>query len=205
MKLVETRSNQTYTAPRVLLRSGTLLVVLLVAGMDAFVMTQQRRYKNIMLHSTTKSEPRNGSARQPSPIQAATRHACLSRMSASDDVDTTSTVTIQDKNGLSLTLGSLVRVTRPNLRAFHVAPKARGSFDEESKTFQPNPESKALVLPVGLRGIVTKLIDVEQTVLSANFPVEVQFTPGEYTEEGYDAPVSFKMHFGVKEIECVPE
>jgi hypothetical protein len=40
-------------------------------------------------------------------------------------------------------------------------------------------------------------------VISANFPVQVKFQPGEHVEEGYDAPMPFLMHFLPEELECI--
>eukprot|EP00429_Kryptoperidinium_foliaceum_P010017 CAMPEP_0176001370 /NCGR_PEP_ID=MMETSP0120_2-20121206/86_1 /TAXON_ID=160619 /ORGANISM="Kryptoperidinium foliaceum, Strain CCMP 1326" /LENGTH=172 /DNA_ID=CAMNT_0017333905 /DNA_START=129 /DNA_END=647 /DNA_ORIENTATION=+ len=113
--------------------------------------------------------------------------------------------TIEDKNGQEIAVGSIVRVRKENLKAYQVPPKARGSFNDK-KEFVPASEdggrsTQCLELPVGMRGVVTKVTDTE--VLSANFPIAVKFTPGENADEGYDPPAPFVMHFGDNEIECV--
>jgi hypothetical protein len=84
--------------------------------------------------------------------------------------------------------------------------KGMGSFNE-LKEFVPasgdgGRAKNCLILPQGIRGVVTKLYD-KNSSLSANFPVQVKFSPGEYTDEGYDPPVPFVMHFGLREIEAV--
>jgi len=112
---------------------------------------------------------------------------------------------IQDKNGKPLSIGSVVRVAKEGLKAYQVPPKGRGTFNDD-KEFVPAPSNgeratKCLVIPEGMHGVVTKIIAAE--ALSANFPVAVQFVPGENSEEGYDPPVRFAMHFGATEIECV--
>ena len=61
---------------------------------------------------------------------------------------------------------------------------------------------KNLVLPVGMRGVVTKVYDSEGAV-SSNLPVQVKFVPGQHVEEGFDPPVPFLMHFETFEIDAV--
>jgi hypothetical protein len=108
----------------------------------------------------------------------------------------------RDRNGKEFRVGGIVRVTESGLKAYQVVPKARGSYDASTKAFVPDANAKYLVLPVGLRGAVTKVYDVEE--ISANFPIQVRFAPGENSdEEGYDPPVAFLMHFLPDEIECV--
>jgi len=102
-------------------------------------------------------------------------------------------------------VGSVVRVVAEDLKAFQVPPKAYGSFNSKKK-FVPAPEggdrkTQNLVLPVGLRGIVTRIYNDAE--LSANFPVQVKFIPGEHVEEGFDSPVQFMAHLSPKEVEVV--
>lgn len=115
-------------------------------------------------------------------------------------------ITLEDKNGKLLTVGSIVRVAVDNLKAYQVSVKGIGKFNE-FKQFVPasldgERATNCLILPAGIRGVVTKLYDKESS-LSANFPVQVKFVPGEYTDEGYDPPVPFVMHFGIREIEAI--
>lgn len=114
--------------------------------------------------------------------------------------------TIEDKNGKTIKAGSIVRVIAKNLKAHQVPVEARGSFNDE-KQFVPVRDDapraqRNLEVPIGMRGVVIKIIN-KTARLSANFPIQVQFTPGENTEEGYDSPAPFVMHFGADEIEAV--
>lgn len=108
---------------------------------------------------------------------------------------------VKDANGKVFEIGCDVRVVADNMKAFQVSPKGRGYFNDQ-KEFVPveeGPPSKYLLLPVGLRGTVTKVYNVDE--ISANFPVQVKFTPGSGGD--YDPPVTFLMHFECDEIECV--
>jgi hypothetical protein len=112
--------------------------------------------------------------------------------------------TLEDANGKVISLGIIVRVAREGLKAYQVPPKGKGSFDSDKK-FVPMPADslrgfRSLKLPVGIRGVVTKVYDERQ--IGANFPIQVKFVPGQNTDEGYDPPVSFLMHFLADEIEC---
>mmetsp|Transcript_24083 Transcript_24083/g.33660 ORF Transcript_24083/g.33660 Transcript_24083/m.33660 type:complete len:181 (-) Transcript_24083:118-660(-) len=111
----------------------------------------------------------------------------------------------KDKNGIDFVVGSVIRVTAENVKAFQVPPKGFGTFDE-SKAFVPASNTgerglKNLALPIGLRGVVTKVYDIDE--VSANWPIQVKFMPGKNTDEGYDPPVAFLMHFEEHELECV--
>jgi hypothetical protein len=108
-----------------------------------------------------------------------------------------------DKNGREFTEGSIVRVCVDELKAYQVNAKAQGSYNDQ-KIFVPDTsdsKKKSLLVPRGLRGCVVKVYD--EDVISANLPIVVQFTPGENTEEGYDPPAAFRMHFTPQEVECV--
>jgi hypothetical protein len=108
-----------------------------------------------------------------------------------------------DKNGREFTEGSIVRVCVDELKAYQVNAKAQGSYKDQ-KIFVPDTsdsKKKSLLVPRGLRGCVVKVYD--EDVISANLPIVVQFTPGENTEEGYDPPAAFRMHFTPQEVECV--
>mmetsp|Transcript_2565 Transcript_2565/g.7134 ORF Transcript_2565/g.7134 Transcript_2565/m.7134 type:complete len:223 (-) Transcript_2565:359-1027(-) len=114
-------------------------------------------------------------------------------------------ITMEDNNGNTIRMGSIIRVSSDGVRAFQVAAKARGYFDDD-KNFVATPDvtqriDKCLRLPVGLRGVVNKMYDVDD--ISANSPVRAKFVPDEHTEEGYSSPVAFLMHFGPEEIEVV--
>ena len=102
-------------------------------------------------------------------------------------------------------VGAVVRIAAEGIKAYQVKPKGFGKFDE-NKNFVPalkgGPrDTKNLVVPVGMRGVVTKVYDVDD--ISANFPIQVKFTPGENTDEGYDPPIPFIMHLLPEELELV--
>lgn len=104
-----------------------------------------------------------------------------------------------DKNGKEFAEGQMVRICKEGLKAYQVSPKAKGSFD--ASKFVPDSSLPYLILPVGLRGVVTKVYDTES--ISANFPIRVKFEPDVLTEEGFSAPVTFLMHFAPLEVEIV--
>ncbi|CAB9503419.1 expressed unknown protein [Seminavis robusta] len=97
-------------------------------------------------------------------------------------------------------IGSVVQVTAKGIKAFSVPAAACGAFDDDKKTFVPSAEkdvkAKAfLVVPVGLVGEVTKVIDSH---LSASHPIQVKFDPEAQTD--YKIPVGFTFHFSEKEV-----
>ena len=111
---------------------------------------------------------------------------------------------LKDKGGNVFEVGGVVRVASEKLKAYQVPVDGHGSFNDD-KQFVKAPEdgpraSKNLVLPVGFRGVITKIYDTSD--ISANFPIQVKFTPGENVDEGFDPPVPFIMHFSPREIEC---
>uniref|UniRef100_A0A7S2A786 Ferredoxin thioredoxin reductase alpha chain domain-containing protein n=1 Tax=Trieres chinensis TaxID=1514140 RepID=A0A7S2A786_TRICV len=110
-----------------------------------------------------------------------------------------------DSNGTELAEGQIVRVIVA-MKAFHVPKKDRGKFDPETKAFVPAETDKkrgdnCLEVPVGMRGVVTRVYDTND--ISASHPVLVKFAPGEHSGDGYDPPATFLMHFRSKEVEVV--
>lgn len=166
-----------------------LLLQLLPTCSGFFAVTSSR---TIVVHSSVVSKK--------SRHIKATLFNSVDRMAAAERQ-----LTIDDKNGDSISVGCVVRVAAENLKAYQVPAKGYGKFNE-NKEFVPataggERETKSLLLPVGLRGVVAKVYNVE--AVSSNFPIQVKFTPGENTDEGYDPPVAFLMHFGSREVECV--
>jgi hypothetical protein len=111
---------------------------------------------------------------------------------------------VEDKNGKAIGVGAVIRVAVDNLKAYQVPAKGQGYFND-GKEFVLGPgdgerRTKNLKLPVGLRGVVTKVYDIDH--ISANHPIVVKFMPGNNVDEGYDPPVAFIMHFSPEEIEC---
>ncbi len=119
---------------------------------------------------------------------------------------TTEIAPVLDAKGQVVTVGAVVRVAVGGLEAYQISPKAKGAFNEKKEFVPDTSESlpigrRCLLLPVGLRGVVNKLYNVDE--VSANFPIQVKFTPGSHTEEGYDTPAAFLMHFDTHEVEVV--
>lgn len=107
---------------------------------------------------------------------------------------------VHDAKGQTISVGTVVRVVQENLKAYQVPPKGQGSFNEQ-REFVPREDGDQrpyLLLPLGLKGIATKVYD--ENAVSANFPVQVKFEPGKYNDE-YDPPVPFSMHFLPEEVE----
>eukprot|EP00565_Helicotheca_tamesis_P007737 CAMPEP_0185737884 /NCGR_PEP_ID=MMETSP1171-20130828/31515_1 /TAXON_ID=374046 /ORGANISM="Helicotheca tamensis, Strain CCMP826" /LENGTH=143 /DNA_ID=CAMNT_0028408923 /DNA_START=220 /DNA_END=651 /DNA_ORIENTATION=+ len=109
-----------------------------------------------------------------------------------------------DSNGNEFTVGKVIRVVS-DLKAYQVPKSGFGSFDSETKEFMPEADAgergnKCLVIPAGLRGVVTRVYDLND--LDASQPVLVKFVKGENGDEGYVPPVTFLMHFDNHEVEC---
>lgn len=102
---------------------------------------------------------------------------------------------LKDPNGTRFETGSIVRVIKNDLEAFHVISK--GTFNENKEFVEGG---KSFVLPVGLRGTVTRVYDPSE--ISAAFPIQVKFTPGEHAAE-YDTPIPFIMHLETSEVEII--
>ena len=112
-------------------------------------------------------------------------------------------IEVLDQKGNAFHVDSVVRVSIDGLKAYHVNSKGQGSYNDEKEFVADKSDSKKkyLLLPIGLRGIVKKVYD--EDVVSSNLPILVIFTPGENTEEGYDAPTKLLMHFTPYEVEVV--
>lgn len=136
-------------------------------------------------------------SRSHRPVQAfAVRDSPFLKDATSEDKATKAAVL--DAQGKEFAPQSVVRIVSDGLKAFQVSAKGRGRFEGGSFVAHDEPY---LSLPVGLRGIVTKVYDVDH--VSANFPVQVKFVPGEHVDGGLDTPVPFLMHFLPNEIEIV--
>lgn len=112
-----------------------------------------------------------------------------------------------DRNGKQFVKGAIVRVVQTT-RAYQVNQNSHGTFNKETKLFEPAMESPDtpncvgfLELPPGFRGQVMRVYDIEDH--DATHPVVVKFTKGKNTEEGYEPPCTFLMHFESHEVECV--
>ena len=110
---------------------------------------------------------------------------------------------VLDAKGNEFLVDSVVRVSIDGLKAYHINSKGQGVYNDK-KEFVPDTsdtKKKCLLLPIGLRGTVRKVYD--EDVISSNLPILVVFSPGENTEEGYNAPTKFLMHFTPFEVEVV--
>lgn len=140
------------------------------------------------------------SAFAPSP--ALSRTTIVARMAARTEE---STYMLQDSKGNDLRIGTIIKVTTENLKAYQVNKKGQGSFVDGKfvKAAEGTTErgKKNLVVPVGMCGIVTKLYNVED--VAANCPICARFEPGQHNDDGFDPPVKFLMHFTGSEIEAV--
>jgi hypothetical protein len=105
--------------------------------------------------------------------------------------------TVVDANGKEYVVGCVIRIAADDLKAYQVPPKGRGRFEGGKFVGHDEPY---MSLPAGLRGVVTKVYDIEE--VSANFPIQVKFVPGEHVDKA-DTPIQFIMHFLPDEIEVV--
>lgn len=154
---------------------------------------------SFLVHRTEHTNLQNSanSARRTGVAPLSTSADSVATEEAQDEV------TAEDKNGDIIKVGTVVRVAVESLQAFQIPPKGRGTFNINKEFVAAPPDagraSRNLLLPVGLRGVVTKIIASDG--VTANFPIQVKFTPGENTDEGYDPPAAFAMHFDAGEIE----
>lgn len=127
----------------------------------------------------------------------------LHSMSIEQQEAATEKEVLKDSQGKEIVEGSTVQVSAAGLQAFHVNKKAHGSFNDEGQ-FVPTVDAKkrkdkALILPIGMRGVVTRIYDIDE--ISSNLPVRVVFEPND--DEKWSPPLKFIMHFDTNEIECV--
>ena len=113
-----------------------------------------------------------------------------------------------DEGGVELEEGFVVQITR-QLKAYQVGKKAFGSFAED-KSFQPidwekeggvKRADKCLVMPKGLRGVVDRVIDTNDS--DASHPIYVKFVGGDALGGDYESPITFHMHMKKNELEVV--
>lgn len=125
----------------------------------------------------------------------------LTRADATSDTQN-EVAKLVDKNNNEFTEGCIVRVNSSTLKAYHVPSSGIGHFDDE-KNFVQNTDNPRgfLALPEGLRGVVTRVYDIND--LGTNYPIKVKFQKGLKGEEGYTPPVTFSMHFETVEVDVV--
>ena len=130
----------------------------------------------------------------------------------SDPIVSTDPLKIVDRNGVEFTEGCTIQISKET-KAYQVAKKGYGSFDEETKAFVPldgandQPLSsiprvqRCLVLPKGLRAEVRKVYDINE--FDATAPVVAKFMNDRDLGGEYVSPVTFSMHFETNEVEVV--
>ena len=129
---------------------------------------------------------------------------CTSCLKMTDIVDQSSSK-IVDKNSIAFVEGCTIQTTK-SIKAFQVAASGRGSFD--GSTFVPLEETddtprndKCLIMPVGFRGTVTRVYDVDE--FDANHPIIAKFMKGDAMGGEFEPPITFLMHFDENEVEVV--
>jgi hypothetical protein len=104
----------------------------------------------------------------------------------------------RDVNDNVITVGCVVKVIAENLKAYHVPPGGYGKF--QGGKFHPDPLQKFMAIPVGLKGVVTKVYNVQD--ISAQTPIQVKFEPNDDDDE-IQSPMVFQMHFHTYEVQVV--
>jgi hypothetical protein len=114
-----------------------------------------------------------------------------------------------DDKGTEFTVGCIIETTK-EVKAFQIARKAYGRFSEEDGSFIPLEYEnlsevprfeKCLVMPVGFRGTVTRVYDIDE--FDATQPIIAKFFEGETCEGDFAPPMTFMMHFDTPEINVV--
>ena len=114
---------------------------------------------------------------------------------------------VSDGSGTDFTEGCTIQISTET-KAYQVARKGFGSYDEQSGSFVPldfNDDTprvdRCLVLPKGLRGTVMKVYDMNE--FDASMPIVAKFTQGENFGGKFEPPVTFLMHFDTHEVEVI--
>ena len=116
-----------------------------------------------------------------------------------------------DVNGNIISLGSIVQITKANIKAYSVPKDIHGSFNPTTNKFIPQDITKksrktnCLILPIGLRGKVSKIYNTNEW--DRTHPIMVKFNAGDDREEEdnglFHIPKAFMMHFDADEIEVL--
>lgn len=135
--------------------------------------------------------------------------ASTSKHMVSNSIGSMDNSKVVDHKGTEFTPSCTIQ-TVSEIKAYQVARKGYGSYDEETKSFNPvdieNIESVArvdrcLVLPKGSRATVTKVYNLDE--YDATSPVVAKFLNKDGLGGDYVVPVTFLMHFETHEIEVV--
>ena len=111
---------------------------------------------------------------------------------------------------VELEKGDTIQTTK-GLKAYQVPKKGAGSFADD-KSFEPldyekeggvTRADKCLIMPKGLRGVVAKVYDTNES--DASHPVYVKFIGKDGLGGEYTPPITFHMHLKNNEVEVVDE
>lgn len=137
------------------------------------------------------------------------RRSSIQYNMVSDPLISSDSSQILDGNGVAFTEGCTIQIIK-EVKAFHVAKKGFGSFDQETKSFIPlgvkdvksTPRvDRCLILSKGVRGIAKKVYDIGE--YDATAPIVARFDAGESLGGDLVSPVTFLMHFETDEVEVV--
>lgn len=172
-----------------------LISIFLLPSTDAFTFPSQI-YPRVDLYGN-----QHGSVIHHINSFRRTSGVTLTRVDATSDTQN-EVAKLVDKNNNEFTEGCIVRVNSSTLKAYQVPSSGKGHFDEDKNFVKSTDNSKDyLALPEGLRGVVTRVYDIND--LGPNFPIKVKFEKGLKGEEGYTPPVTFLMHFDTVEVDVV--
>lgn len=150
----------------------------------------------------------NGVAPVAQYSQTSTRSPIQYNM-VSDPLISSDSSEILDGNGVAFKEGCTIQIIK-EVKAYHVAKKAYGSFDPETNSFVPlvvedvksiPRADRCLILSKGVRGIAKKVYDIGE--YDATAPIVARFEEGESLGGDLVSPVTFIMHFGTDEVEVV--
>ena len=115
---------------------------------------------------------------------------------------------ITDQNDAEFEVGNIIQ-TRKELKAYHVGNKGYGRFGDDG-TFEPldlektellSRSDKCLVIPIGFRGVVTRVYNTEH--YDASQPIVAKFFAGDRKGGKFAPPLDMTMHFVTNEVEVV--
>ena len=140
-----------------------------------------------------------------SRIGSRTGGSTLLRMT--DLISDLTSIELVDGNGVKFAKDGTVQATKL-MKAYQSRKKGYGSY--EGTTFVPldmekeggvTRADKCFVIPMGLRGIVSKVYDLDE--FDASQPIVAKFIAGDSMGGKYEPPITLLMHFHVHELEVV--
>jgi hypothetical protein len=127
----------------------------------------------------------------------------------SDPLISSNAQKVVDNNNVEFTVGCTIQTCK-QIKAYQVARKGYGSFDEETKSFLPleydnidtvSRADRCLVLPQGIRASVSRVYD--RNAYDAIMPVVAKFVAKQHLGGDYEPPITFFMHFEARDVEVV--